>query len=65
MATWKIIFPAEILVEAETKEKALEKGADSAGFEYFTTYASEDAISAVVVVGKWVQDGGCRYFVET
>lgn len=65
MATWKIIFPAVVLVDAKTKEDALEKGADRAGLEYFTTYASKDAISAVEIVGRWVQDGECTYFVET
>jgi len=62
MPVYEIVFPATVLVHADNVDDAKEKGADKAGFDYFTSYEKKDIIS-IKAVKNYKLCPQCKFYV--
>lgn len=62
MAIYKLVFPAIVYVKAQTENKAKKAGASKAGFDYFTTYQSNDCLS-VKAVQTMKECPVCKFYI--
>jgi len=62
MAIYEVIFPAIARVEADNFDEAKQKGADRAGFNYFTTYGKKDVIS-IKITKKYKICPICKFYI--
>lgn len=62
MPVYKIVFPATVRVYADNIDEAKEKGADRAGFNYFTSYEKKDVIS-IKTITDYKLCPQCKFYV--
>jgi len=62
MPVYEVVFPATALVYAENADDAKKKGANRAGFNYFTSYGVRDVIS-IKIVTEYKLCPQCKFYV--